>query len=218
MMVYSNKQKKLWNKLAKENSKYYIYTYRGEGIDDIQFEMSAEQDYMAEITNDRFLTKHFPKKNKVVAMDLGCGIGRLTKIMAGDFGVVLGVDISGEMIRQAKKRLKLYNNIELYENDGYTLPISDNSVDFVFSFLVFQHMKTLAMVESNFREVYRVLKPGGIFKVQLRQGKMRKIDKWWNGVAFDSRSADQLIRQAGLTWLQSDYTEGGSSFWLWLEK
>ena len=40
--------------------------------------------------------------------------------------------------------------------------------DFTFSFVVFQHIPSKAMIENYVRETARVLRPGGLFKFQLQ--------------------------------------------------
>lgn len=86
------------------------------------------------------------------SLDLGCGIGRLTQDC--------GVDISQEMIAKAKpgKRYKV--------NDGCTLPYEDGFFDSVYSVFMFQHIPTKNKL-SYIKEVYRVLKKKGIFRLQF---------------------------------------------------
>ena len=141
----------------------------------------------------------------------------MTEFMTWEFDRVVGIDISGEMIRVARERLKDCENIELYETDGQTIPLSDNSMDYVFSYLVFQHIKTREMVEKNFKEVYRVLKPGGLFKVLLRTDKQESLEPWWAGVDYDDSSIQILcdkFRFKRIKIKQVDYY----AIWVWLRK
>jgi len=205
--------KKLWDNLAKKNSKYYINSDKGKGITEDEFKMSGFNDYHTFIISDNFIWKNRPLWKDFTVLDLGCGIGRITENMVDDFRKVIGIDISSEMIRQAKERVK---GAEFIETDGYTIPLKDNYVDFVFSYLVFQHFKERKMVEANFKEVYRVLKPGGLFKVRIRSDKV-DVDRWWGGVEYTEQSIGKLIKETGFKLLKTE-TVGTYGFWLWLEK
>lgn len=203
--------KKLWNKLAKKNSKYYINSDYGQGITEEEFNNSGVHDYLKFIVNDPLIGI----RNLGPILDLGCGTGRMTGFMSYTFPSVVGTDISGEMIKKAIKNND-DESVKFVETDGYTLPLDDNSFKFVFSYLVFQHMKTKEMVESNFKEVFRVLKPGGIFKVRIRTDEVRQ-DKWWSGVAYTEQSIGLLIKKMGYEILRTEAVES-CGLWLWLKK
>jgi len=140
----------------------------------------------------------------------------MTEWMLGVFDKIIGVDISGEMIKQAKKRVKHQGNVELFETDGKTIPLKDNVVDVAFSYLVFQHMKDRKMVEANFKEVYRVLKKDGVFKVLLRTDKV-DLKKWWGGVSYDDGSIKLLCKDTGFSIIKTEKVKN-HGVWLWLEK
>jgi ubiquinone/menaquinone biosynthesis C-methylase UbiE len=205
-------QKQLWDKLAKENSRYYINSDYGRGITEEEFRKSGGIDYVNHLAGDELIAKRF-EPSKRVLLEIGCGSGRMTEFMAYDFKKVIGADISGEMIKQGRKRLKRFDNVELVETNGETLPLLRNSVDIVFSYLVFQHMKTRYMVESNFKEVYRVLKPGGLLKVRVRADKLDSMDPWWAGVSCDEGFALSI----GFKLLKKEKVKN-YGLWLWLEK
>jgi len=204
-----NKQKKLWEKLAKENSKYYIYSSNGRNITDEEFEISGRIDYRTYILEDDLIDK------SGTILDIGCGIGRITDFMSLDFNRVIGIDISGEMIRQARIRLEDRPNIEFFETNGELIPIKNNSIDVAFSYLVHQHIKTNEMVENNFKEVNRVLKPGGLFKVRIRTDVVKSMDSWWAGVNY---SIDNIKKLTNGFKLLNKEAVGNYGLWLWLKK
>jgi len=209
-----NKQKKLWEELARKNSRYYINTDKGKGITEKEFRISGFKDIEKYIGNEEF------PLNKWTILEIGCGIGRMTAFLSMLFKRVIAIDISGEMIRQAKDRLKYvsgHSNIKLIETDGETIPVDDDSVDFAFSYLVFQHMKTREMVEKNFQEVYRVLNRGGLFKVLLRADKQESLDSWWSGVSYDKKSVEELADRIGFT-VRKLQPVGTHGLWVWLWK
>ena len=107
------------------------------------------------------------------------------------------------MLNLAKKRLTRFDNISYYVTNGVNLPIKDNSVDFVFSYIVFQHFPTRRLVKENLREIFRVLKPGGSVKIQFRGrpafgGKLRYF-KWYYGVDFNAEKIRSLLERNSFT-------------------
>ena len=78
-----------------------------------------------------------------------------------------GIDVSREMVVRARRRLADLANVTFHEGDGWTLsPIRTESIDLVFSHIVFQHAPR-EVVRSYFREVARVLRPSGHFVFQM---------------------------------------------------
>lgn len=198
-----NDQKKLWDKLAKRNAKYYINSDFGKGITEEEFVKSGRSDFAKYVWADKLLKKG-------PFLEIGCGNGRILEHAFLWHTTTMGVDISGEMIRQARERIP---GFYLAETDGYTLPFDDDSIGTIFSYLVFQHMKTIEMVESNFREAYRVLKPSGVFKVRVRTDKLESMDPWWAGVTCDETYPVSI----GFKLLKSENVEDYGR-WLWLQK
>lgn len=207
----TNNQKKLWEELAQKNSKYYINSDYGRGITDEQFRESGANTYIKLIVNDNLIN------NKQTILDYGCGNGRLMEFMADDYQKVIGVDISSTMVEEGKKRLSGLTNVEFLETDGFNIPLNNESVDLVFSYLVFQHIKTREMVEITFKEIYRVLIPNGIFKVLLRSDKQKDMNKWWAGVDFDEKSIKDVYSPIGFKWLKTEPVDK-YSYWLWIQK
>ena len=89
------------------------------------------------------------------SVEIGCGPGRLLRSH-----LTIGVDSSPNMVRHA---LALGHAAVL--NDGRTLPFPDESVEGVYSVLVFQHVPD-DVVASYCAEAHRILKPGGVFVAQ----------------------------------------------------
>jgi SAM-dependent methyltransferase len=207
--------KKKWNRLGRKNPRYFVWTTKGENITEAELDASGEQDYERFVADDRFLRESFGDVSGLRALEVGCGIGRMTKYFARDFLRVDGTDISDELIRVGKERMKALPNVILTTTDGQAYPFSDGLFDVVFSYLVFQHMSDTVTVETNLREVARVLKPGGIAKIQLRGIPIRKY-AWSYGVYFDTAGAHALARRAGLMIVHEE-GNGEKNYWLWLK-
>jgi ubiquinone/menaquinone biosynthesis C-methylase UbiE len=110
-------------------------------------------------------------KNKVV-LDLGCGTGRDTYTVAQlvqEKGRVIGIDMTDEQLNIANRHMQYhmdqfgYNQPNVSFHKGYiedlrTIGLEDSSVDVVISNCV---INLSSDKESVFREIFRVLKPGG---------------------------------------------------------
>jgi len=104
---------------------------------------------------------------EAVTLDVGCGVGRFTRVLAQRSAQVHGVDVSAEMLDRARQMLAAQGNIELHQGDGVSLPLPDASVDVAISFVVFQHIPDPAVTLGYVREMGRVLRPGGWAVFQL---------------------------------------------------
>ena len=105
-------------------------------------------------------------------LDLGCGTGRdvyIASKLVGETGAAIGIDMTTEQIEVAKKyqeeqskRFGYKNsNVKFYQGyieDLKSLGIEDQSVDVVISNCVINLSPAKELV---FKEIYRVLKPGG---------------------------------------------------------
>lgn len=103
-----------------------------------------------------------------MALDFGCGVGRLTQAMAQHFATCAGVDISAQMIQNARS-LNQHSHCSYLVMSGGVLPFADETFSFLYSNIVLQHVPRKYAV-GYLREFERVLKPGGIlvFGVQDR--------------------------------------------------
>src|SRR3954452_22158453 len=95
-------------------------------------------------------------------VDLGCGLGRLTRVLAARARHVDALDVSGEMLRRAQELNAQLDNVDWHLGDGVSLrPLGDASADGVFSWVVFQHIPDPEVTLGYVREMGRVLRPGG---------------------------------------------------------
>jgi SAM-dependent methyltransferase len=95
-------------------------------------------------------------------LDIGCGVGRLTRALAGRVRHVYGLDVSREMLELARKHNPDLANAEWLHGDGAGLGVvGDASVDGCFSHVVFQHIPDPEITLNYVREMGRVLRPGG---------------------------------------------------------
>jgi ubiquinone/menaquinone biosynthesis C-methylase UbiE len=99
-------------------------------------------------------------------LEIGSGAGRITRMLSATFAQVIATDVSSDILEYARDRISA-DNISWHVSDGDTIPVSDASVDAVFSCHVFQHFPNNATQLAIFREVHRVLKTGATFFIHL---------------------------------------------------
>src|SRR6266852_5932102 len=98
-------------------------------------------------------------------VEIGCGAGRLTVHLAQYFQVVHGVDVSAGMIDYARGRVP--SNVSFHLTGGLDIPLPDSSADAIFSTHVLQHLSSTAAASVYFRQMHRVLLPGGSIMVHV---------------------------------------------------
>jgi SAM-dependent methyltransferase len=106
------------------------------------------------------------KKGDTV-IDLGSGAGNdafIARAETGEDGKVIGIDFTSTMIEKAKANAaKLgYYNVEFRLGDIEQMPLSSNVANVVVSNCV---LNLVPNKDGVFKEIYRVLKPGGHFSI-----------------------------------------------------
>jgi ubiquinone/menaquinone biosynthesis C-methylase UbiE len=110
-------------------------------------------------------------------LDLGCGNARFYREISELTLIYQGADISEGLIEQAHK---YHPELELVVCDARHTPYQDNSFDIVVSFAVAHHFPGRKAQEDFFKEIYRVLAPGGTAVVttwNIWKTRKRKILK-----------------------------------------
>jgi len=119
------------------------------------------------------------KINRSVALDFGCGLGRLSRALANEFGKVIAIDVSSSMLKEARRINHDITNIEFIHNISEDLiAIPENSIDFLYSNIVLQHMPKNSQMRY-IREFCRVLSSGGILAIQTPSNCNLKSWKGW---------------------------------------
>ena len=100
-------------------------------------------------------------------VDLGSGAGNdcfVARAQTGETGKVIGIDFTPAMIEKAKANAaKLgFSNIQFREGDIENMPLASNVADVVVSNCV---LNLVPNKDGVFKEIYRVLKPGGHFSI-----------------------------------------------------
>ncbi len=214
-----------WDERARENAEYFVdnrmdYKSGAYGADDDHdFWQKGVEDFDVLMT-----TLDAPEIGPDdVVLDIGCGVGRLSRVAAERAGHVHALDVSAEMLSRAKENLAGIDNVSFHLGDGDSLgAIGDDQIDVVVSIVVFQHIPDPEITYGYVREIGRVLRPGGwaAFQVSndaeihrreypkpsLRQrtiGRLRgtmprgQDDPAWRGSAIDVERLRQAAADGG---------------------
>jgi SAM-dependent methyltransferase len=195
-----------WNQRAREDAHYYVAFGRREQ-DELEFQATAA-DAIRDLEGElKRLSRGVPASSRR-ALEIGCGPGRLMRPMSRHFGEIHGVDVSDEMIAQARGRLQDIPHAHVHHSSGSDLALFPaEHFDFVYSCFVFQHIPDADVVFSYLRETVRVLKPGGFARLQINGlPKSARGYTTWEGVgigadeirAFTARHGVLLLSLTGV--------------------
>jgi SAM-dependent methyltransferase len=158
----------------------------------------------------------FPPKKPDV-LEIGCGQGRILHGIAPLFERTYGVDISDSMLKLAEAYLS-GTGVSLGKIVDSRFPLKDKCVDVVFSTIVFQHIQDRETILAYLRESRRVLRPGGIIRVQTHIGSPPPpgVFGGFHGHFYPSVEAFAAeFTAAGLT-VVTKQTGIGHPDWLWV--
>lgn len=103
-----------------------------------------------------------------LCVEVGCGPGRMTPLLAERFDAVVAVDVSPAMVERARRQVAGRTNVTFRVVSGDRLDgIADACADAVVCYLVLQHLPRRRAVIDYLAEIGRVLVPGGEAFVQL---------------------------------------------------
>ena len=180
-----------WDRRARDDAQFFIAC--GHSETDAAFWESGRRDLEQLILHDVDL------EPRARALEIGCGLGRLVRPLSERVERVFGVDIS---------------NAEFFATSGRLSAFGDASLDFVYSFIVFQHVPTKKAVAGYIREAARVLKGRGIFRFQV-DGRPRKRSgpDTWLGVWYDSA---ELLAEVSAAGFEPISLWGEHTHYLWM--
>lgn len=102
-----------------------------------------------------------------VVIDLGSGAGNdafIARSEAGETGKVIGIDFTPAMVDKARQNAEklAFHNVEFRLGDIEHMPVSANVADVIVSNCV---LNLVPNKKDVFKDIYRVLKPGGHFSI-----------------------------------------------------
>jgi len=95
--------------------------------------------------------------SSAICLDIGCSSGIITSTVAPFFGKVVGLDYDEVGLRATDSVARA--RVQFIRGDAMSLPLGDNTVDVIICAQVYEHVPDADLL---FREIYRVLVPGGL--------------------------------------------------------
>ena len=106
-----------------------------------------------------------PDFGGLAGLDIGCGEGHNTRLLAGRAAAMTAIDISAVFIAQARKREEERPSGIAYQvASAVELPFADETFDFATGFMSFMDVPETDLVLS---EAHRILKPGGFLQFSI---------------------------------------------------
>ncbi len=183
--------KREWDRRAEEDARFFIAS--GAADSEEAFRSSGKRELEGAVLDGIDLGPD------AEALEIGCGVGRLLVPLSERIRRVHGVDISEAMIAKARA-FCAGREIDAATTDGTLRGFRDGSLDFVFSFVVFQHIPERGPIRRYVEEAARVLRSGGLFRFQVDgrwRGREVRTATTYDGVKFSPAEARALLSGTG---------------------
>jgi ubiquinone/menaquinone biosynthesis C-methylase UbiE/diadenosine tetraphosphate (Ap4A) HIT family hydrolase len=116
--------------------------------------------------------KETTASNNLSLLDLGCGTGLVSEYLYEDFGSIVGVDISKEMLNEARN--KNIPNSNFYLQDCLCTNFTDNSFDVVASRGILLSHYNIDLAQKILHEIFRILKNDGCLIIDFLNMEARE--------------------------------------------
>lgn len=149
--------RQFWDEKARENPYWYVSSagpYEGRNL--AEFWASGPK-----IWKDLKSASGYEPKPTDIVVEIGCGVGRLTRAIAPEVGEVFAFDLSAEMLAIARSSVEAANASFRRAETPALAEIADGSADAFVAYCVFQHLPDLGVLRAYLNTAARVLKPGG---------------------------------------------------------
>jgi 2-polyprenyl-3-methyl-5-hydroxy-6-metoxy-1,4-benzoquinol methylase len=127
-------------------------------------------------------------------LDVGCGVGRWSRLMASRGAIVTGVDLSPTMIAEAKRRARERHVLHRcwFEVQDTAVLDAGKGFDLVLGVTVLQHILDPRALRSAVRRMADHLRPGG--RMVLLEAAPARITECCNTTVFEARARDEYLR------------------------
>lgn len=137
----------------------------------------AGYDVCRDLYNTPTFLRILPPIDRLAGLDIGCGEGHNTRLLAARGARMSAIDIAETFIRHARASEEQRPlGIQYQVASALELPFGDEQFDFATAFMSFQDMPRQ---ETAFREAWRVLKPGGFLQFSIIHPCFTAVANGW---------------------------------------
>ncbi|MHC4441761.1 MAG: class I SAM-dependent methyltransferase [Planctomycetota bacterium] len=174
-----------WEEFGASDPYFYVYTHdkfqkKNLTAETVEEFFESGRVYIDDIlqTVRQYIDPGFAPR---VALDFGCGVGRMLIPLAEVAERVVGMDVSESMLNEAERncRARSIENVSLLKSDD-DLSLLAGKYDFIHSFIVFQHIP-VGRGERIFERLLDHLDDGGVGVVHFTYAvnyKVNKLNTW----------------------------------------
>lgn len=175
-------------KVAEDYDKVRFNDYKGMNISNMEIE-----------TFEYFLSKVMQRN---IALELGCGTGRFSRITSNYFSKVIATDVSNDMLRIAKKNTNnknvFYKQIEFSEVSNLA-----STVDFVFAIRVLNQLESHAYFKDSITNLLRSIRLGTFILLEfVSNDRPFKLNRP-NTLRFKHKEIEQIFIENGISVVQT---------------
>jgi SAM-dependent methyltransferase len=144
--------------------------------------------------------EHIQRPEEKVALEIGYGGGRILNAACSYFREAIGIDIHAEAEGvEGVLRSQGKTNFRLIRTAGQSIDVDSESVDFIYSFIVLQHLPHYHLFARYVAEAYRCLKSGGVAQLYFgRYSTLRPLDQLRHFLRGYKESPERPIDQKRL--------------------
>ncbi len=146
-----------------------------------------------------FLLRQLPERFGE-ALEIGCGTGVFTRLLASRCERVVAIDLSPRMVEVARSRSKGHPNIEYEVADATSWPLPEEGFDCVVSIMTVHHLP----LGPALRKMRNALRPGGALVLLDLYQASSVADYLVSVLAFPAGMALRLAEPGGLSNRQSE--------------
>lgn len=154
-----------WDEKANENALWFVSSsrpYNARSDADLDEFWASGHKIWAQLKSS---IGYQPNQSDCI-VEVGCGVGRLSRVIAPEVHRLHCFDISDEMLAIAKKAA--LPNAIFHRAEGFGLSqLGDSSSDLVLAYCVFQHLPSTRALRIYLSDMIRVAKPGAFIAFSL---------------------------------------------------
>lgn len=168
---------------------------------------TMRQDFFSEVVREKAYQMANVETGKTAA-DIGAGTGFISEGLLKRGLHVIAVDQAEAMQQQTKEKFREYDTIDYRVGDAESLPIEDNSVDYVFANMFLHHIKDPILA---IKEMVRIVRPSGkvvISDLDTHTFEFLKTEQFDEWMGFDRVQIAKWFYDAGLKDVHIDCAGG----------